>query len=103
MFPDPAVTIYYDRANDRRGVCRHRNIARFPDGGEIDPMSPPIDWRDSGFFFPWYFAPVVGLAPGNTFSNGTRRYIVFPGGRGGDSGNDGHRYAGIAWRISDGA
>lgn len=99
-FPNPRTTIHYDYQNTRRAYCRHRYVARLR-GGEIDPATPPVDWLDSGFYFPWYFAPVRGQSPGDIENNGTRRYMVFPGNNGGDEDADDYRYAGLAFRISD--
>lgn len=99
-FPNPRMTVYYDHTNQRRAFCRHRYVARVR-GGEVDPNSPPTDWLDSSFYFPWYYAPVRGMHPGDIDNNGTRQYMVFPGTRGGDENADAARYAGIAFRLVD--
>ena len=105
-FPDPRLTIHYEAHGTvhRRGFARSRNISRMPNGGPLtgDFMAGAglTDWQDSGFFLPWYYAPCYGQKEGDIITNGTRRYMVFPGNRGGVN-TDSHRYAGIAFRLRD--
>jgi len=108
LFPNPKLTIHYEAlagSQNRRAVARHRRISRWPNGGALAGAYPQgqgsVDWADSRYGFPWYFVPTAGLNPGDIITNGTRRYLVFPGNRGGVDPFASHRWAGIGFRLTD--
>lgn len=105
-FPNPRISVHYEGLGPqhRRGLARHRRISLFPDGGGIAGGQAigagPTNWADSGYFLPWHYVPTVGLKEGDVITSGSRRFVVFPGNRGGTN-TDPHRYSGIAMRISN--
>lgn len=107
IIPNPRITLHYEAysgSQHRRGVARCRNVSRINGGafaGSFQTGGGSVDWADSRFFFPWYFAPCANLAPGDTITNGTRRYVALMGNRQGTDLFASHRWAGLAFRISD--
>jgi len=109
-FPNPRITIHREpivgpMTQERLGFHRPRHISRFPDGGVLLGNyaigEGSSDWSDSGFSFPIYFAPLRLQADGDTVTEGTRQYMLFPGNRsGGSPYTQAWRVAGLAVRIA---
>lgn len=96
--PAPRAVIAYDSGTGRRFLSRWRALSRYPDGGAFAFSS--ADYKDSGWFAPWYYAPTYMLSAGDIITNGTRRYMAFPFNIGG-TGADPNRWSGIAFRMAD--